>query len=160
MQSLRYQFDRFEVQPVRRLLLIEGRETPLTPRAFDLLVALVERAGQLISKNDLLELVWPSLVVEENNLQVHVSTLRRVPGSEAIGTVPGRGSRLTMLPNEAGLDGQSEPAPTPAPRAGNLPAQMPPLYGRAGDVASLTQLLERHQVVSVVGPGGIGKTRV
>src|SRR5262245_12027390 len=140
MQSLRYQFDRFEVQPVRRLLLIEGRETPLTPRAFDLLVALVERAGQLISKNDLLELVWPNLVVEENNLQVHVSTLRKVLGAQTIATVPGRGYRLTVLPNEAEPDGQGEPAPRPGPRAGNLPAQMPPLYGRAEDVAALTRL--------------------
>lgn len=54
-----------------------------------MLVALVERAGQLVSKNQLLDLVWSGLVVEENNLQVQISTLRKLLGPQAIATIPG-----------------------------------------------------------------------
>src|SRR5258705_12497753 len=63
-------FGRFELQPAERRLLDDGRPVWLGARAFDLLVVLVERAGQLVAKNDLLALVWSGLVVEENNLQV------------------------------------------------------------------------------------------
>ena len=68
----------------------------LGPRAFDLLVALVERAGQLVTKETLLDRVWPELVVEENNLQVQISALRKILGQEAIATIPGRGYRFNV----------------------------------------------------------------
>jgi hypothetical protein len=89
------------------LLRAGGQDVAVTPRAFDLLVALVERAGQLVSKNELLELVWPKLVVEENNLQVQISTLRKLLGAQAIATVPGRGYKFTLLPGEV----DASPAP-------------------------------------------------
>jgi DNA-binding winged helix-turn-helix (wHTH) protein len=60
------------------------------------LVALVERPGQLIDKNELLDRVWPGLVVEENNLQVQVSALRKILGNTAIATVAGRGYRFAL----------------------------------------------------------------
>ena len=72
-----YRFGSFELQPEQRRLLMEGRPAALGPRAFDVLLALIERAGQLVSKNQLLDLVWPGLVVEENNLQVQISTFQR-----------------------------------------------------------------------------------
>jgi predicted ATPase/DNA-binding winged helix-turn-helix (wHTH) protein len=163
MQPVRYQFGRFALDPVSRVLLIDGHETAVTPRAFDLLLALAERAGQLISKNELLELVWPKLVVEENNLQVQVSVLRKLLGAEVIATVPGRGYKLTLLPSGAAPSGRTAHVPEArgtSQTQGNLPAQFPALFGRSDDVASLTHLVERHRVVSVVGPAGIGKTRV
>ena len=86
-----YRFGHFELQPSERRLLVSGTPATIRPRAFDLLIALVECAGQLVTKDELLERVWPKLVVEENNLQVQVSTLRKLLGSEAIVTVPGRG---------------------------------------------------------------------
>ena len=97
-----YRFGRFELQPAEQRLLVDGKVATLGPRAFDLLVALVERAGQLVSKSELLELVWPNSVVEENNLQVHVSALRRILGPDAIATVPGRGYRFTLALGPAG----------------------------------------------------------
>jgi DNA-binding winged helix-turn-helix (wHTH) protein len=65
-----YRFGGFELQPSQRRLLEDGRPVVLGDRAFDVLLALVERAGQLVSKDEMLGLVWPGLVVEENNLQV------------------------------------------------------------------------------------------
>jgi hypothetical protein len=67
-----YRFGSLELQPDQRRLLVDGRPAALGPRAFDVLLPLVERAGELVSKNQLLDLVWPGLVVEENNLQVQI----------------------------------------------------------------------------------------
>ena len=82
--SASYRFGRCELQPGQQRLLVEGQAVAVGPRAFELLVALVERAGQLVSKDDLLARVWPKLVVEENNLQVQVFALRKILGSAAI----------------------------------------------------------------------------
>ena len=112
-----YRFGRFELQPEDRRLLADGAPVALGARAFDLLVALVARAGQLVSKNDLLTLVWPGLVVEENNLQVQVSTLRKLLGPNALATIPGRGYRFA-LPVERAVDHDAAlPAP-PKPEMG------------------------------------------
>src|SRR5258706_16334177 len=93
---IRYGFAGFDLYPRERRLLVAGKPATLAPRAFDLLVALVERAGQLVTKDELFELVWPKLIVEENNLQQHVSALRKIVGSKAIETVPGHGYRFTQ----------------------------------------------------------------
>jgi TolB-like protein/Tfp pilus assembly protein PilF len=104
-----YHFGRFELKPAAQRLLVDGEPATLGPRAFDLLVALLERAGQLVSKAELLDLVWPGLVVEENNLQVQVSALRKILGPGAITTVPGRGYRFTLQVESAGLPQTSLP---------------------------------------------------
>jgi TolB-like protein/tetratricopeptide (TPR) repeat protein len=91
-----YRFGRFALQPAAQQLLVDGAPTALGPRAFDLLVALVKRAGQLVTKDELLGLVWPGVVVEENNLQVQVSALRKILGADAIAIIPGRGYRFTL----------------------------------------------------------------
>src|SRR5437016_13320976 len=98
-----YRFGRFELSPATRQLLVDRQPAPLGARAFDVLLALVERRDRVVSKNELLDLVWPGLVVEENNLQVHISTLRKLLGSTVIATIQGRGYRFT-----AELDGRSE----------------------------------------------------
>ena len=90
-----HRFGRFELRPAERRLLTNGQPVALGARAFDLLVVLVERAGQPVAKDDLLTLVWPGLVVEENNLHVHVSALRKILGPETIATIPGRGYCFT-----------------------------------------------------------------
>jgi TolB-like protein/Tfp pilus assembly protein PilF len=97
-RSSSYRFGTFELQPNERRLLAGGEPVVLGPRAFDLLIALLERPGQLVTKEELLDCVWPNLVVEENNLQVQVSALRKILGQEAIATIPGRGYRLTVTP--------------------------------------------------------------
>ena len=77
-------------------MLAGGDPIVVGPRAFDLLLALLERPGQLVTKEELLERAWPKLIVEENNLQVHVSALRKILGREAIATIPGRGYRFVV----------------------------------------------------------------
>ena len=73
----------------RRRLLIEEVPVRLGARAFDVLVALVEWRDRVVGKNELFELVWPDVVVEENNLQVHISALRKLLGPQTIATIPG-----------------------------------------------------------------------
>ncbi len=96
-----YRFDHCEIRPTERRLLVGGQPAALGARAFDLLLALVERRDRTVTKNELLDLVWPGLVVEENNLQVQISTLRKVLGQDAIATIPGQGYRFTLRPEEA-----------------------------------------------------------
>ena len=96
-----YRFDHCEIRPTERRLLVAGHPAPLGARAFDLLLALVERRDRTVTKNELLDLVWPGLVVEENNLQVQISTLRKVLGQDAIATIPGQGYRFTLAPEGA-----------------------------------------------------------
>lgn len=93
-------FGRFEVRATQRQLLVDGHPVALGSRAFDLLLALLERPGQLLSKNDLLDAVWPDLVVEENNLSVQVSTSRKLLGADVIATIPGRGYQFTAMPSQ------------------------------------------------------------
>jgi TolB-like protein/Tfp pilus assembly protein PilF len=115
-----YRFGRFLLQPSAQRLLVDGEAATLGPRAFDVLVALVERAGQLVPKAELLERVWPAVVVEENNLQVQVSALRKILGPDAIATVPGRGYRFTLPLQPAG----GPPPPARPPAASPAPAGM------------------------------------
>ena len=97
-----YRFGQFELNPATRQLLANGVEVFLGARAFDVLLALIERRERLVTKNELLEAAWPGLVVEENNLQVQISALRKALGSHAIVTIPGRGYRFAVnLENDA-----------------------------------------------------------
>src|SRR5258706_14281620 len=114
----RYRFGAFALQPDNRRLLKDGATIALRPRAFDLLVALVDRAGRLVTKDELLDRVWPKTVVEEAALHVQVSALRKVLGANAITTVSGRGYQFT-LPVTKG-DDQADRASKPKH---NLPFQ-------------------------------------
>ena len=164
--STDFRFGRFELCPATRELLVDGQPVPLGARAFDVLHALIERRDRLVAKAELLDVVWPGVVVEENNLQVQISTLRKVLGPQAIATVPGRGYRFTIAGTSAPETGASTPpvsAPPPtAPTqpAGNVPATVAALIGREIELADLGALLESHRLVSIVGAGGVGKTRV
>jgi DNA-binding winged helix-turn-helix (wHTH) protein len=121
----RYHFGAFELQPDKRRLLKDGAPISLRPRAFDLLVALVDRAGHLVTKDELLARVWPKTVVEEAALHVQVSALRKVVGSDAITTVSGRGYQFT-LPVTMG-DGRANCA---SGSMHNLPYQLTSFVGR------------------------------
>lgn len=91
-----YRFDRFELRPSERVLLVDGVPATLGSRAFDLLLCLVTHHDRVLTKSEVLEQVWPGQVVEENNLSVHVSALRKILGAGAITTVSGRGYRFTL----------------------------------------------------------------
>lgn len=107
MVNVPYRFGRFKLNPDTRRLLADGDQVPLGARAFDVLIALVERRERVVTKDELLELVWPGLVVEENNLSVQISALRKALGPHAIATIPGRGYRFT-----ATVEADSAPAPS------------------------------------------------
>jgi len=158
----RLRFGRFELQPDERRLLADGAPVAIGGRAFDLLQALAERPGQLVGKHTLMDLVWPGLVVEENNLAAQVSALRKVLGGEVIATIPGRGYRFVARPAAAddaaaGLPAARDDALASALRT-NLPAELPALLGRSADRDALAALVDGHRLVSVVGAGGIGKS--
>jgi TolB-like protein/Tfp pilus assembly protein PilF len=104
-----YKFGRFELRLATRQLLIDDQPAPLGARAFDVLRALIERRERLVTKEELLELAWPGLVVEENNLQVQVSALRKVLGNSVITTVAGRGYRFTPQVGTADVPPATEP---------------------------------------------------
>lgn len=161
-----YRFGAFELLPARRALLRNGDPVAIGSRAFDLLLALVERHGQPISKSELLDRVWAGRVVEEANVQVQVSGLRKLLGTDAIATIPGLGYQFTTA--VASPIGDTDPAATaPAGAARDegrpvpgLPVYTDELVGRDSDVHTLGQWLAQSRLVTVLGPGGIGKTRV
>ncbi len=156
-----FAFGRCVIQAAARQLRIDGEPVRLGARAFDVLMTLVERRDHVVSKNDLLDIVWPGLVVEENNLQVHISTLRKLLGAQTIATLPGHGYRFTASLHDA------QPDPLRASDSGqasslhsNLPEQLPPLFGRKAELEALAEMLPKHRLITITGAGGIGKTRL
>jgi TolB-like protein len=109
-------FDRFELRPAERVLLVDGAPAALGARAFDLLLCLLAHRDRVLGKDEMLAAVWPGLVVEENNLSVQVSALRKVLGAQAIATVPGRGYRFA-LPVGQGADAPAAQGAVPRPAA-------------------------------------------
>lgn len=158
-------FGPFRLLPAQQVLL-EG-ETPvrLGNRALEILIALVEHAGELVTKGELMARVWPDTVVDENNLKVHVAALRRIlgdgqPGRRYLATVSGRGYRFV-----APVDLSEPRKPTAQPsaaleRAHNLPASQTRALGRGDTISALLDDLPRRRFITIVGAGGIGKTTV
>ena len=89
-------FGHFELQPAQRALRVRGESVAIGSRAFDVLLVLAERHERLVTKQELLDLVWPGLVVEEHNIATQIGNLRKVLGASAIATLPGYGYRLTV----------------------------------------------------------------
>ena len=141
---------RFELRPAERRLLVDGEPAALGRRAFDLLTVLAKRPDRLLSKSELLDRVWPGLVVEEANLQMQISNLRKVLGAEQIATVPGRGYRFAAAPADVVT------APTEVPARPRAAAHR--LIGREPDLARLEDLLQSGGCVTLVGAAGVGKT--
>ena len=171
---------RFELRAHERQLRVDGQAAAIGARAFDLLLALVDQPGLLLTKHALMERIWSGLVVQENNLAAQVSALRKVLGDELIATIPGRGYRFTGRPVALGASSLYTPAfasasaPATAlaavtladaapghtaPRT-NLPERPTRLLGRDDDLAALGALVPAHRLVTLVGAGGIGKTRL
>ncbi|HTP99929.1 MAG TPA: winged helix-turn-helix domain-containing protein [Casimicrobiaceae bacterium] len=142
-------FGRVEIAPAVRRVRVDGREVPLGGRAFDVLAALVERRDRIVTKDELLAAAWPDVIVEDNNLQVQISALRRALGHDAIATIAGRGYLLRLEPDRT--------APS-ADAAVGLPAPVTSLVGREAELAELAGMLEHRRLVTLVGVGGIGKT--
>ena len=126
--------------------------------AFELLIALVERSGHLVTKDQLLERIWPKLVVEENTLQAHVSALRKILGTEAIATISGQGYRFT--PEVTHVAANATTAPSATDRMHNLPHPLTSFIGREQVIVELKVLLGRTRSLTLTGAGGCGKTRL
>jgi len=152
---MNYRFGPFELQPDKRKLQKDGEAIALRPRAFDLLVALVDRAGHLATKDELLDRVWPKMVVEEAALHVQVSALRKVLGSDAITTVSGRGYQFTLRVTKGDRE-----ANRASGAKHNLPYQLTSFVGREHEIAQLQELLKVNRLVTLTGAGGVGKTRL
>ncbi|HEV3279902.1 MAG TPA: winged helix-turn-helix domain-containing protein [Terriglobia bacterium] len=142
-----YEFGPFRLHPSEHLLLREGKPVPVTPKAFDILVLLVENSGRLLRKDDLLKRIWPDSFVEESNLTVNISTLRKVLGRDADGkefieTVPRRGYRFTATVEELAEDDDGLRSP-----AG-------PSRSVEGGVARPSLMEDTAQTASVGRPAG------
>jgi DNA-binding winged helix-turn-helix (wHTH) protein len=160
-------FGRFQVLRHRRELLADGRPIKLGGRAFDLLMALIEARGAVIGKDTLMARVWPDRVVEENNLQAHISALRAPFGAKRalIRTVSGRGYQFTgeirflsASPDERVGSGVAVRGALLPPT--NLPEPVSELIGRDDELREILSLAGAYRLVTLTGAGGIGKTRL
>src|SRR6202044_3407111 len=134
-------------------------------RAFDILTALVDRAGEVVSKEELIARAWPTTLVDEANLKIQVSALRRAPGdgqgdNRYIATIIGRGYNFVAPIRE---EEPSRASPSPAITSAaphNLPFATTRMIGREEIATTLAAQLSHQRLVTIVGPGGIGKTTV
>lgn len=158
-------FGPFELQVRERRLLQAGTPVALQARALDLLIVLARHPGQLLGRQQLLDRVWPGLVVEENNLSVQINALRKVLGPQWISTVPTRGYRFNGPVDTVGavpagvMPLPARPSLVALPDT-HLPPLLTPLIGRGDALAALASLLETAPLVTLTGAGGIGKTRL
>ncbi len=155
-------FGPFRLQPAQQLLLEGERRLEIGSRALEILIALVERPGDLVTKEELVARAWPDTVVDESNLRAQVAALRRVlrdgrRGARYLVTVPGRGYRFVAPVANAA---PKPPRTTTAVPLHNLPARLTRMIGRADVVSAVAGRLQRRRFITIVGAGGIGKTTV
>jgi predicted ATPase/DNA-binding winged helix-turn-helix (wHTH) protein len=157
-------FGTFRLLPDQQLLLEDDRPVAIGARALGILIALVRRAGEVVSRAELIAQVWPDTFVEESNLRVHVSNLRRVlrdgeAGRRFIINVPGRGySFVGQSQAQQGAWTDKEVAVNDRPSL--LPARLTRVIGRTGVIKAISTSLAQRRLVTLVGPGGMGKTTV
>jgi predicted ATPase/DNA-binding winged helix-turn-helix (wHTH) protein len=158
-------FGPFRLAPGERLLTREGAPVELGARALDILIALVSRPNEVISKKELLSHVWPDVTVEEHSLRFHMASLRKAlgdgrDGARYITTLAGRGycfvASVTRSRDEVAA---ATPVAADFPHA-NLPSRITHMVGRDEDVLRISTRLMHARFVSIVGIGGVGKTTV
>src|ERR1700738_3260841 len=157
-----YRFGAWEIDLARREMRLNGAPAEVGSRAFEIVETLVRSAGQLIDKYDLMNRVWPGAAVEENTLQAQISAIRKALGPDRglLKTIAGRGYRLLgdWIIQE---DSAAAAMPTAEPALShvtNLAAPSSALIGRRTAEAQLLELLSTCRMVTMTGPGGIGKT--
>lgn len=164
-------FGPFRLHPAARVIERDGVRVSLGSRAFDILVALVEQAGEIVGHRELTQRVWRGLVVTPSSLRVHVASLRKALGEgdddcpQYIANVPGQGYSFV-----APIERDRAPAPAvaapaesamPAGRPDhNLPNQLTSFVGRETELRQLAQLMTTTRLVTLTGSGGCGKTRL
>ena len=163
--ELAFEFEPYRLFPSKQLLLDGANVCPLGSRGIEILVCLLEQAGQMVSKQELLERVWPGALVHEANLRVNVSALRKALGDGQAGrryivNLTGQGYCFVAPVRrlEAVVPRLTRPAESRAKH--NLPARISRLHGREPDIEAIALQLPMRRCVTVAGPGGIGKTTV
>ncbi|KQW88622.1 hypothetical protein ASC94_24795 [Massilia sp. Root418] len=167
-------FHSFRFFPARRTLYEDDRPLRLGSRAIDILHVLLERAGETVTKDQLIARAWPNTVVEEGNLRVHVAALRKMLGERHIENVVGRGycfitpvvrSDAGAIPHASatGPDAASAAAGGQSstvylPQSDGLPPCATRIFGRDQTVEALREQLAERRFVTIVGTGGMGKT--
>ena len=158
-----FAFGPFRVLPGERLLTRNDLAVDIGGRALDLLIALLDRPGRVVSKRELINLVWPDIVVEEGSLRFHMTGLRRIlgdgeDGARYIHTQVGVGYAFVAPIERSPL---APPAPPKTKRITHVVGGLPPrpsLIGRETDVALVLERLQQPKLFTTVGPGGVGKT--
>lgn len=160
-----YSFKNWLIDCQCRELKYDNVAVPIGSRAFEILERLAGSAGHLVTKDDLIGAVWSGLSVEENTLQVHISAVRKALGADRdlLKTISGRGYTLAGT-WRSGQPDHFAPTPLSIPTdssfASNLPNTRAPLIGREECLNELADVLSAYRAVTLVGPGGIGKTKL
>lgn len=160
------EFGPFRLFPTERRLVRKGQDIVLGSRAFDILVILLEKAGTIVTKRELISRVWPGISVEESSLRVHIAGLRKAlnvdgSGSSCVVNSPGRGYGFAGRVTWHDLVGDGPPArPISPQRLTGLPRRPTRMLGRDADIIEISRALALHRFVTIHGPGGIGKTTV
>jgi len=159
-------FGPFSLFAAERLLKKGDEPIPLGDRALDILIALAERPGEVVTRKDLISTVWPDVTVEEANLRFQVAALRKAlgdgrDGARYISNISGRGYCFVAPVTRSGAE-QLAPVTgiATSERVQKLPPRLARMVGRDDTVRALTQQLQMWRFVSIVGPGGVGKTTV
>jgi len=150
-------FGDYRLKARERELIGPAGTIELSSRGFDLLRALLAAPDALLDKDALFAAAWPGMIVEDNTLQVHISGLRKALGAGFIATVHGRGYKYTgPRPRDAA---SATPAmPAPAEGRGNIARYITDCVARESEAATIRILMDQHRLVTIVGPGGVGKT--
>src|SRR6202158_363099 len=164
--TLRDVCDQWQIDLGRRELRSRGIAVPLGGRAFEIVTVLVQSATELVAKDRMMERVWPGAIVGEGTLHVHISAVRKALGQDRamLKTVSGRGYRLLGSWTPQQREGSAAPVYSPltrtsgAPPANNFPPLITRLIGRAAAAQFVRDLVSAYRVVTLTGPGGIGKT--
>jgi predicted ATPase/DNA-binding winged helix-turn-helix (wHTH) protein len=157
-------FGPFELNRGQQRLTKRGIPLQLGGRALDLLFALAEQSGEVVSKSDLMARAWPNMVVEEANLRMQIALLRKALGDQSDGAhyvvnVPGRGYRLD-IPLDTSYAILAPNGARARINATGLPRRVSRVFGRSETVTGLAAHLASNRFVTILGPGGIGKTTV
>ncbi|HSW04103.1 ATP-binding protein [Aquabacterium sp.] len=167
LAEVRWHFGAFILWQTQRRLERAGQLVRLGPRSFDLLLLLVQRAGEFLSKDELLATVWAGVVVEQGSVRVHMSMLRKALGEpgdkdecrEWISNVPQRGYRFNGRVRHEAIDAGLA-ASRPPPQQHNLPCQLTSFIGREAEIHQLKHLFTTTRLLTLTGAGGCGKTRL
>ena len=156
-----FEFASFRLYPKQRRLLRDGNHVLIGGRAFDVLHLLVSKAGAIVSVADLMHFVWPNLTVEDANLRVQMGTLRRLLAAcpdarRAITTIPLRGYSFVLPVRHHPVLAEAEIRRASAGLG--LPILLTPVIGRRDAIEVIGSALVQRRLVTITGPGGIGKT--